>query len=231
MIEGAIHREKAAAAGERTAGSIDARERESREWLKNLRWFLHTFLYFIMTVQIVLGVLWMGKTMVSTFTRGLSDWHFAETDRLLQASTDWVLDEYTGVLYPAILAAARSIFPSGIAFEGVVQLLQVVVSFLACLALLHACSLQGKAAVCGALYLATIPFNALFHMSLLPQSLLGSLLGLSMDVGVRLLRLSATVRLCVAGESKNGQENSEEACQEAGQQDGRQEVGQKDGKR
>ncbi len=158
-------------------------------WRGEMAKLLRYFLCLIMAVQILLGVLWMGRTIFSTFTRGLSDWHFAETDRFLQASSDWVLDEYMGVLYPAILAFWRWIFPSGIAFEGVVQLVQVTVSFLACMALLRVCGQKRGRAVFGALYLTTIPFNALLHTSLLPRSFLVSCLVLSLSLAVRAFQL------------------------------------------
>lgn len=129
-------------------------------------------IFLLAGIQVFWGVVWIACniTVVS---------RFAESDLLLQASRDFVLDEYMGILYPLLL---RITSVAGGGYCVLVYLLQLGVAFVAYSYFLkkvfgtffakkHKISVYLMAA-----YIVTFPVILQGHMSVLPYSLASSML-------------------------------------------------------
>lgn len=130
-----------------------------------------TFKYLLLLItgaQIVLGLLWMA----GNFGRLPQ---FSLTEELVEISRTWVLDEYTGGVYPALIAGSRALERwFHVPFFIWLYLLQLLLAFASGTFLLS--SLWGQKLrrfenVWGSLYLMTIPMTAQLHLSVLPYSL------------------------------------------------------------
>lgn len=125
-----------------------------------------------MTVQIVTGILWI----LCQFPAGLS---FPESEYLLSVSETFVMDEYTGPLYPALIAGCRLITGvCGLPFAWLLYLLQIAAAFFSYKVflgtLLKNTEAQKWQVYFGSLYLMTVPLCVSWHVSLLPDSFLAS---------------------------------------------------------
>ncbi|MGN1147015.1 MAG: hypothetical protein ACI4TB_01250, partial [Lachnospiraceae bacterium] len=146
-----------------------------------------------MSVQIVLGMIWMGANLFSVQ-------NFAETAEYVEMSRTFLLDEYVGILYPLLLRLCP--------IYTLVYVIQLLTAFVAgcvfcCYSGLGEERLFSGKNIFGALYLLTIPFTMQLHMAILPQSLIYSLFLLQLGLAVRVLRketekyISSFVYSCV----------------------------------
>lgn len=127
-------------------------------------------IFLLAGIQILLGVVWIiGNIMVIP--------GFAESRLFLQASRDFVLDEYVGILYP-ILLRVTSITGEG--HSVVLYLIQIAVAFGAYTYFLQSflgkyfASKTRKLSCFWAAYIVTFPMILQGHMSVLPYSLASS---------------------------------------------------------
>lgn len=124
-----------------------------------------------MAVQICLGLIWMCANLFSMQ-------NFEETAGYIEMSRSFVLDEYAGILYPALLFVLRAVAGEGGCYP-VLYLIQLTVAFLSNCAFCKMSGLGDKKLfsaknIFGACYLMTIPFVMQLHMAVMPASLCGS---------------------------------------------------------
>lgn len=138
-----------------------------------------------MAVQILIGIIWI----VCNFPSG---WTYPETEYYISVADSWVLDEYTGVLYPVLIKACQTVTGwLGLPFEGLLYLVQIIVAFLCYSVFVMLCCLRGcnrrecLRAGFGGLYLLTIPLCVQWHLSVLPQSFISSLFLLLLGLCIR----------------------------------------------
>ena len=141
-----------------------------------------------MTVQILLGILWI----LCNFPSG---WTYPETEYYIAVADSWVLDEYTGVLYPVLIRGCRVLMGRlGVPFEGLLYLVQISVAFVCDSAFVMLCrwGLCGRKMLLragfGGLYLLTVPLCVQWHLSILPHSFLSSLFLLLLGLCIRAVR-------------------------------------------
>lgn len=131
-----------------------------------------------MSVQIVLGIIWMGANLFS-----VQD--FEETAEYVEMSCTFLLDEYVGVLYPLLLRICPVC--------TLVYILQLCAAFLSgclfcCFSGLGEEKLFAGKNIFSSLYLLTIPFTMQLHMAILPQSFTLSLFLLQLGLCMRVIR-------------------------------------------
>lgn len=133
----------------------------------------------VMGVQIVFGVCWILQNL----------WlvpDFPQTVELLEMSETWVLDEYAGAAYVALVFVAQTLQRwIGIPFQIFLYVLQIALGIWAVYRLLyyaiedHGDSFsrekQGKL-VLASVFVNSIPFLLQAHMAVLPYSMAGSVL-------------------------------------------------------
>ena len=157
-----------------------------------------------MTVQILIGIVWI----LCNFPSG---WTYPEGEYYISVADSWVLDEYTGILYPVLIKGCQVVMGwLGLPFEGLLYLVQISVAFLCYSAFVMLCRwgrdaerqsgcqereqqgfLTGRNrkmllhAGFGGLYLLTVPLCVQWHVSILPQSLISSLFLLLLGLCIR----------------------------------------------
>lgn len=126
------------------------------------------YLLFLVTgLQIVLGLIWMGANLGHFL-------QFSLTEEMIEISRTWILDEYAGAGYPALIFAGRILEDLlSVPFYIWLYVVQAVLAFGSGCFLLA--SLFGKKrtrfeVIWGSLYLMTIPMTAQLHFSVLPFS-------------------------------------------------------------
>lgn len=124
--------------------------------------------YLLSGCQILLGILWM----LWNFGR-LSQ--FALTGELMEISHTWILDEYTGIGYPAILFVCSWLqewikLPFYVWIYGI-QLILAFCSGCYLLSVVFHKERQSFDTIWGSLYLMTIPMIVQCHLAVLPFSL------------------------------------------------------------
>ena len=139
-----------------------------------------------MSVQILMGIVWI----LCNFPSG---WTYPEAEYYISVADSWVLDEYTGVLYPVLIKGSQIVMGClGLPFEGLLYLVQIIASFVCYSAFVILCRwnrgrnpqslLRGAF---GGLYLLTVPLCVQWHLSILPLSLLSSLFLLLLGLCIR----------------------------------------------
>ena len=139
-----------------------------------------------MTVQILLGVVWI----LCNFPSG---WTYPESEYYITVADSWVFDEYTGVLYPVLIKGSQMVMSFlGLPFEGLLYLVQIIVAFVCYTAFVILCrwntgrtSKRLRWAAFGGLYLLTVPLCVQWHLSILPLSLISSLFLLLLGMCIR----------------------------------------------
>lgn len=124
-----------------------------------------------LSIQIILGFTWI--------IGNLGDFQeFGDSLSYLQISDNFMLDKYTGALYPVLLMLARGI--EGllrIPYTYVVQVLQLGAAGCAGYFFLNKAGVQGRwLKMWGSMVLLTFPMIAQCHLAILPNSLLLSAL-------------------------------------------------------
>lgn len=101
---------------------------------------------------------------------------FGETEILIKASQNGVIDEYTGALYVGLIAIFRWVERLlGIPFQSILYLLQLAMGLSGVYTLLRVITGRKKWQIwMVAVYVNTIPFLLQAHFSVLPYSLAGS---------------------------------------------------------
>ncbi len=120
------------------------------------------FLYCFMVLQIGLGVCYIGNYVMVVP-------QFRDTSIYLEMTEQFVMDEYTGLLYPFLVKICYSIFRN---FYYIPIYLFQLLTGLFCVYHFISTFTEKKvlAAIC-ALWLNTIPFVAQVHLTVLPHSL------------------------------------------------------------
>ncbi len=142
-----------------------------------------------MIVQIVTGIIWIACNFPSR-------WSYPESEYYISVADSWVMDEYTGVLYPALIWVSRIIMGCfGLPFEVLIYFVQLIVAFLCCSAFIWLCRKdenRGRNVLLqsgfAGLYLLTVPLCVQWHLSILPNSLVSSLFLLLMGLCIRVFR-------------------------------------------
>lgn len=143
-------------------------------------------LFIGLSVQMILGLLWM----FSSFT---AFQEFEGSFFLEKVSRTLVCDDYTGILYPILIGAARgiaSVIP--VPYYCLLYLLQLGLGFFAARFFLGGGKAPGKRQrflrVWGSLVLLTVPLGMQCHLAVLPCSLAASLLLIQLGIFFRGLR-------------------------------------------
>lgn len=132
----------------------------------HIRAVLSRMILFGLSIQIVLGILWMG----CNFGRFQE---FGESRFYIGVSKNFLFDEYTGALYPVLLMLARGIeeiLP--IPYTYVIQTLQLVAAFISGYVFLGALGVRKTGyGVLGSMAILTVPMAMQCHLAVLPHSL------------------------------------------------------------
>ncbi len=143
-----------------------------------------------MTVQILLGVVWI----LCNFPSG---WSFPKSEYYISVAESKLLDEYTGILYPALIKGFRVVAGLlGVSFEGLLYLCQIIAAFVCNSVFVLLCRWDRECinscrrkellyAGFGGLYLMTVPLCVQWHLSILPHSFVSSLFLLLLGLCVR----------------------------------------------
>ena len=133
---------------------------------RHIRAVLSRMILLGLSIQIVLGILWMG----CNFGRFQE---FGESRFYIEVSKSFLFDEYTGALYPVLLMLARGIeeiLP--IPYTYVIQTLQLAVAFVSGYVFLGALRVRKPGyAVFGSMAIMTVPMAMQCHLAILPHSL------------------------------------------------------------
>lgn len=156
-----------------------------------------------MAVQILMGFIWIGGNFISLIKDGgfltedllktvlegngemrkTWDGYYGESDLYLKAAVDFMMDEFTGPLYPVLLTGLKGMAGGfNKAFELLLYFFQCVVSFLCCLCFIRRWMFGGrkkeellkKEILFYGSFLFTIPFLLQWYLAILPISLFAS---------------------------------------------------------
>lgn len=125
------------------------------------------FVYCAITIQIVLGLIYIGCNFISIPK-------FQETARYLEMAETLKIDEYTAVLYPLLLRLLSGI--SFVPFQIPLYTLQILVGLFCAYHFAYTWTEKKTTAWVCSLWINTIPFVAQAHVSVLPHSLAFSFL-------------------------------------------------------
>ena len=125
------------------------------------------FVYCAMAIQIVLGVLYIGRNFMAVP-------QFYETERYLVMAETLVIDEYAGILFPLLIRLCRLI--PLIPYQIPLYLIQILVGILSVYHFAGTWTEQKGVAIGCSLWINTIPFVAQAHVTVLPHSLAFSFL-------------------------------------------------------
>ncbi|MBQ8816377.1 MAG: hypothetical protein IJZ84_03745 [Lachnospiraceae bacterium] len=120
------------------------------------------FLYCFVGLQIVLGLCYIGNQFMTVPL-------FRDTSIYLEMTEQFVMDEYTGLLYPLIVKICHSIFQEF--YYIPIYLLQLMAGLFCVYHFICAFTEKKMSAAICALWLNTIPFVAQVHVTVLPHSL------------------------------------------------------------
>ena len=125
------------------------------------------FVYCAMAIQIVLGVLYIGKNFMTVP-------QFYETERYLVMAETLVIDEYAGILFPLLIRLCRLI--PLIPYHIPLYVIQIIVGIFSVYHFAGTWTEQKRVAIGCSLWINTIPFVAQAHVTVLPHSLAFSFL-------------------------------------------------------
>ena len=125
------------------------------------------FVYCAMAIQIVLGVLYIGKSFMTVP-------HFYETERYLVMAETLVIDEYAGILFPLLIRLCWLI--PLIPYQITLYVIQIIVGIFSVYHFAGTWTEQKRVAIGCSLWINTIPFVAQAHVTVLPHSLAFSFL-------------------------------------------------------
>ena len=152
------------------------------------------FVYTTMVMQIVLGVIYIGRNFMTVPV-------FQETTRYLEMAETLRFDEYTAALYPLLLRFMSSI--AFIPFQIPLYVIQIAVGVLCAYHFAYTWAEKKHTAWLCSLWINTIPFVAQAHVTVLPHSLAFSfflLISWKLFKGIRrkehLSMIEFTVVLC-----------------------------------
>ena len=120
------------------------------------------FLVCAAALQIVLGIIYIGKNFMAVP-------QFRDTTIYLEMSERFVVDEYTGILYPLLVKLCKSI--SFLPYQIPIYILQLFAGVYSVYHFVRTWTEQKVPAFVCALWLNTIPFVAQAHVTVLPHSL------------------------------------------------------------
>lgn len=134
--------------------------------IKHISAVLGRIIFIGLSLQIVLGILWIGYNF-GDFQE------FGDSLFYLEVSKSLLFDEYTGALYPVLLVLVRGIEEIlRIPYTYVVHFLQLIVAGYAGYYFLRTCGMKGRFfPIWGSLSILTFPMIAQCHMAILPNSL------------------------------------------------------------
>lgn len=155
---------------------------------------LKGFLYGAIILQVVLGILYIGNQFLRVP-------QFRETIVYLEMTEQFVMDEYTGLLYPMLVKICYGLFSSF--YYIPIYLLQMTAGLFCVYHFVCAFTEKRLQAVICALWINTIPFVAQMHVSVLPHALAFACLVLMLSEVIKatvykrpLLFIEWTVLLC-----------------------------------
>lgn len=142
-----------------------------------------------LSIQIALGLLWMGCNFGS-FQK------FGDSLFYIEVSKSLLCDEYTGALYPVLLLLARGIEDLlSIPYPYVMHLLQVAAAVCAGYFFMGALGEEKRGVrIYGSLALLTVPMAMQCHLALLPHSLTFSALLLELGYAVGAVKRAEPVQ-------------------------------------
>ena len=120
------------------------------------------FLVCAAALQIVLGIVYIGKNFMAVP-------QFRDTTIYLEMAERFVVDEYTGILYPLLVKLCKSI--SFIPYQIPIYMIQLVAGVYSVYHFVCTWTEQRFSAFLCALWINTIPFVAQAHVTVLPHSL------------------------------------------------------------
>lgn len=120
------------------------------------------FLVCAAALQIVLGIVYIGKNFMAVP-------QFRDTTIYLEMAERFVVDEYTGILYPLFVKLCKSI--SVIPYQIPIYIIQLSAGIYSVYHFVRTWTEQKFPAFLCALWLNTIPFVAQAHVTVLPHSL------------------------------------------------------------
>ena len=122
-----------------------------------------------LSVQIVLGILWLCLNFANLQ-------EFGESIFYVQISKNFICDEYTGILYPVFLLLARGVEKLiRLPYYCVIYTVQILIAIYSGHAFLQRLKKTGKGMdIWSSLALLTIPMALQCHLAVLPYSLAGS---------------------------------------------------------
>lgn len=163
-------------------------------------------LILLCSVQVVLGLLWMGFSF-----GGASD--YLDTAVYVRAAQSLTFDEYTGVLYAILVRFALFVERAvGLPYAGLLYGIQVAAAFAAAFFLFRELGVKGKGKrLFGGLVLLTVPMALQCHLAVLPQSLALSCVLMELAFAKRLLREGGPWKAVLP--RKEAQAESHEAVQ------------------
>lgn len=123
-------------------------------------------LFIGLSVQVVLGLLWMCCSF-----DGVQE--FRASGYYLEAADSLLCDEYTGILYPFILMLVKWLGESvRVSYASIMYLLQIALAFVAGYYFVSSTGVKEKFwKLWGSLVLLTFPMTMQCHMALLPNSM------------------------------------------------------------
>ena len=113
-------------------------------------------------LQIVLGVIYIGKNFMAVP-------QFRDTTIYLEMAERFVVDEYTGILYPLLVKLCSSI--AIIPYQIPIYLIQIAAGVYCVYHFIYTWTERSITALVCALWVNTIPFVAQAHVTVLPHSL------------------------------------------------------------
>lgn len=145
--------------------------------LQHISAVFRSIIFIGISIQIVLGLFWMCSSFADFQ-------EFGESYLYVEISKTLVCDEYTGILYPLLLGAARGVeWLLRIPYYMVMYPVQLFLALYAGCKFLNAVGVTRKYwQLWGGLGLLTIPMAMQSHMAILPQSFVGSLLLLQLSI-------------------------------------------------
>ena len=113
-------------------------------------------------LQIVLGIVYIGKNFMAVP-------QFRDTTIYLEMAEQFVMDEYTGILYPLLVKLCSMI--SVIPYQMPIYLIQIVAGVYCVYHFVYTWTERRVSSLVCALWINTIPFVAQAHVTVLPHSL------------------------------------------------------------
>ena len=143
---------------------------------------LSRIIFIGMSIQIVLGIVWMCGNF-------LYFQDFGESAFYVSVSKNFICDEYTGILYPVVLLLARGIGRLfGVPYYCVIYAVQLLGAWYGACRLLGRLKKTGRALrLWGGLGILTLPMAMQCHLAVLPYSLASSFFLLEISSSLRII--------------------------------------------